>query len=276
MTSALLDDIAALAMLAIIIPIASGQTSVDFTSVGFIVVKAITFFGIVFILPKMVLPTESKGPLSFIPGLRNFGISHIFSFTRGQRTLVILIFVMVVALSSHAFGLHPAIGAYMAGLILREEYFTDEQAKTIEDEETISEDYKSIKKMIDNVAFVWIGPVFFIDLGTKIIFDWNLLVSVIPYVAALTLTLICVQILSAGMAERYTGGFNFQESVMIGLGMLGRAELAFVVIDIAYVQNNILTDTAFYTLMVTAFFMNIAVPVGIKLWKPYFIRQGSL
>ena len=48
--------------------------------------------------------------------------------------------------------------------------------------------------------------------------------------------------------------------------MLGRAELAFVVIDIAYVQNHILNTEAFYVLMFSAFWLNIAVPVSIRLW----------
>ncbi len=39
--------------------------------------------------------------------------------------------------------------------------------------------------------------------------------------------------------------------------------------DIAYVQNSILSTEAFYTLMLTAFWLNIAVPVTISLWKPY-------
>ncbi|MBT5074212.1 MAG: cation:proton antiporter [Kordiimonadaceae bacterium] len=277
MTSALLDDIASLAMVAVIIPIASGQASVGLLSVGLIMLKAVGFFIVVAILAVWVLPSESKGPLYFVPGLGRFGINHIFSFTRGQRTLVILIFVMLVAISSHALGLHPAVGAYMAGLILREEYF--KKAPTaivgVEEDDDAPEDFKTIKRLIDNVAFVWIGPVFFVALGAKIIFDWDLLVSVVPYVAALTITLIIVQIISAGVAARYTGGFNFEESVMIGLGMLGRAELAFVVMDIAYVQNDILTDAAFYTLMVTAFFMNISVPLGIRFWKPYFVKSGG-
>ncbi|MBT5185306.1 MAG: cation:proton antiporter [Kordiimonadaceae bacterium] len=275
MTSALLDDIASLALVAVIIPIASGQAAVGIMSVGLILGKAIVFFVVVAILSLWVLPTESKGPLYFVPGLGRFGIGHIFAFTRGQRTLVILIFVMLVAISSHALGLHPAVGAYMAGLILREEYF--KKAPTaiagVEDDDEAPEDFKSIKRLIDNVAFVWIGPVFFVALGAKIIFDMDLLISVVPYVALLTLTLITVQILSAGLAARYTGGFNFQESIMIGLGMLGRAELAFVVMDIAYVQNDILSEAAFYTLMVTAFFMNVSVPVGIRLWKPYFVKS---
>lgn len=277
MTSALLDDIASLAMVAVIIPIASGQAAVGLASVGFIMAKAVGFFVVVAVLAIWVLPSESKGPLYFVPGLGRFGISHIFGFTRGQRTLVILIFVMLVAIGSHMLGLHAAVGAYMAGLILREEYF--KKAPTViagvEEHVEAPEDFNSIKMLIDNVAFVWIGPVFFVALGAKIIFDWELLVSVVPYVAAFTVSLIVIQILSASLAARYTGGFNFAESIMIGLGMLGRAELAFVVMDIAYVQNDILTDAAFYTLMVTAFFMNIAVPLGIRLWKPYFVRSKA-
>lgn len=62
------------------------------------------------------------------------------------------------------------------------------------------------------------------------------------------------QVISAATAARYTGGFTFHKSRLIGFGMLGRAELAFVVMDIAYIQNDILSTEAFYTLMLTAFF----------------------
>lgn len=276
MTSAVLDDIASLAMVAIIIPFAAGEAEINLASIGIILFKALSFFGVIAILAAWVLPTESRGPLRFLPGLGRFGISHVLSITKGQRTLVILIFVMAVAIGSHILGLHPAVGAYMAGLILKEEYFNSKPLTVVEvdiDHGQTPEDYDSIKLLVDNVAFVWIGPVFFVTLGGKIIFDWDLLISVMPHIITLTLGLMVAQITSAAMAARYTGGFNFEESIMIGLGMLGRAELAFVVMDIAYVQNNILSDAAFYTLMVTAFFLNIAVPVGIKLWKPYFVKQ---
>ena len=62
------------------------------------------------------------------------------------------------------------------------------------------------------------------------------------------------------------------EGMMIGFGMLGRAELAFVVIDIAYVQHNILNREAFFTLMITAFFLNVLVPVSITWWRPHYLR----
>jgi hypothetical protein len=46
-----------------------------------------------------------------------------------------------------------------------------------------------------------------------------------------------------------------------------------VVLDIAYVQNQILSDEAFYTLMFTAFWLNVAVPLSIRWWKPFYLRE---
>jgi dolichyl-phosphate-mannose--protein O-mannosyl transferase len=55
--------------------------------------------------------------------------------------------------------------------------------------------------------------------------------------------------------------------------MLGRAELAFVVMNIAYIQNKILSDEAFYTLMVVCFLLNIAVPICIRWWSPVYLGE---
>ena len=52
--------------------------------------------------------------------------------------------------------------------------------------------------------------------------------------------------------------------------MLGRAELAFVVLDIAYIEHDIINKEAFYTLMFTAFWLNITLPLTIRFLKPYY------
>lgn len=134
--------------------------------------------------------------------------------------------------------------------------------------------YSGIKNVLDNVAFVWIGPVFFVLLGAQMKFDLSLIIDLIPETLTLTIALIVAQVTSATLAARYTGNMNFAASLMIGFGMLGRAELAFMVMDIAYVQNQISTDHAFYTLMFTAFWLNIAVPLTIRWWKPYYLRTN--
>jgi len=49
-----------------------------------------------------------------------------------------------------------------------------------------------------------------------------------------------------------------------------RAELAFAVMEIAYVEHQTLSEEAFITLMVTAFWRKISVPITVAWWKPYF------
>lgn len=260
MTSAVLDDIASLALVAILVPIASGSGPLDVLSIGLIAAKAVAFFLIVSALGAWIFPINTKGWMHKIPFIAKFGIQDFIALGR-HSTLSVLLLALLVGLLAHEFGFHPAIGAYMAGLILKEEYFYQKQSHG---------SYEDTKRIVENVAFSWIGPVFFVDLGTKLLFDWDILISVLPHIALLTVAIFVTQVSSAAIAARYTGGMDWPGSLMIGFGMLGRAELAFVVLDIAYVQNSILNTEAFYMLMTTAFFLNILVPVTISLWKPYY------
>jgi Kef-type K+ transport system membrane component KefB len=113
-------------------------------------------------------------------------------------------------------------------------------------------------------------------LGTKLIFDLDILIKVVVPVLTLFSFVFVFQILSAMLAAKYTGGYKWYQSVMVGLGMLGRAELAFIVINIAYTQNNIINLEQFYILICTVFLLNISVPVMIKLWKPYYLGTKTL
>jgi Kef-type K+ transport system membrane component KefB len=266
MTSAVLDDIAALALVAVMIPVVTGQGGVGPIEIALIVGKALLFFVIVTVAGAWIFPHETSGWVSRVPLLGRYGMRHVLAFAGGEyATLTVLLLALVVGLIADVFGFHPAVGAYMAGLVLKEEYF--HRGAELDS-------YQDTKRIVDSVAFTWIGPVFFIELGSKLVLHWETVVSVIPQTAAFTVALLVAQVVSASLAARFTGGMRPAGSLMIGFGMLGRAELAFVVIDIAYVEHGILNTEAFYTLMFTAFCLNVAVPVTIRLWKPYYERYG--
>ncbi len=268
MTSAILDDIASLALLAVVIPIATSDVTPSAASIGVTILKVVAFFLIVSALGAWVFPHPVKGWLAKLPVIRHFGLRHLLGFECGEyATLMILLLALGVGLLAHALGFHPAVGAYMAGLIVREEYFSFGSS------EHDSRAYENTKALIDNVAFSWIGPVFFVVLGTQLVFDWDIFIAVIPHTFALTVGILVSQIASAALAARYTSGMTTAESMLIGLGMLGRAELAFVVMDIAYVQHGILPDEAFYTLMFSAFWLNLAVPLTIRAWKSFYLNE---
>ncbi len=264
MTSAILDDIAALALVAIIVPIATDTGTLELVEVVKVVTLAIAFFGIVALLGIWVLPHPIEdGLMKDMPFFKHFGIRHLLQFARGEKTsITILLYALLMALMAHQFGFHPAIGAYMAGLILKEEYFYIEEYQG-----EIINHHQHSKRLLDDVAFNWIGPVFFVTLGTKLVFEANLFLEVLPGALFLFLALFLAQVGSAALAARYTGSYDWTNSMMIGFGMLGRAELAFVVMDIAYVDHQLISQQAFYTLMITAFFLNVSVPLSIRWWK---------
>jgi hypothetical protein len=62
---------------------------------------------------------------------------------------------------------------------------------------------------------------------------------------------------------------------MIGFGMLGRAELFFVVLNVAYIEFPIFTEEMFFSLTMAAMLLNISVPITISLYKPYYVRKTS-
>ena len=265
MTSAVLDDIASLALVAVLVPLASGAGPFDLIDFIIVAFKAILFFVFVSVLGALIFPHDFSGWVNKIPFLGKYGMRHLLNFGR-HSTLTVLLLALIVGLIAHEFGFHPAIGAYMAGLILKEEYFQRKKEKG---------SWEDTKRIVENMAYSWIGPVFFVDLGAKLIFDTGILASVLPNIAVMVIVIFFSQIISATLAARFTGGMNWAGSMLIGFGMLGRAELAFVVMDIAYVQNSILNTEAFYTLMATAFILNILVPITITLWKPYYSRSST-
>ena len=270
-TSAVLDDVASLVLVAVLVPIVAGQEVPTVMGVGIILLKAIGFFVFIFLCALSIFPTkEIKNGEANISFLGKYGLNHLLAFNNGRdATLAILMVAVIFGVIAHLMGLHSAVGAYMAGLIMTPALFYIEKKG-----EPINR-YKKTRKIIDDVAFSWIGPVFFVNLGAKLLFDLDLIVSVLDETIILVAVIMVAQVSSAAIAARYTGNFSFEESVMIGLGMLGRAELAFVIMDIGYVHNPIFTSEVFYTLMFTTFALNISVPLFIKFWTPYFNKRHT-
>jgi Kef-type K+ transport system membrane component KefB len=263
MTSAVLDDIASLVLVAILVPIATGEATVSMNGILLILGKTVAFFALVTVMGAWLFPA-SHGFTQKIPLLDKLNLQEVLAMAKGEYTVLSLLLIAVlVGLLAHEFGFHPAVGAYMAGLVIHREYF-DFHKNADKDY------YQEAREIIDNVAFSWIGPVFFVALGSKLLFDLDTFLSVLPEALMLFVGLFIGQVLSAALAARYTGHFNWPESWMIGFGMLGRAELAFVVMDIAYVQHHIMSVEAFYTLMLVAFMLNLSVPLTISWHKRHF------
>jgi Kef-type K+ transport system membrane component KefB len=281
MTAAVVDDVLSLIGLSILIPIilsaSTGGAGVELGAIGIIIVKVIVFFIVMAFIGLVLFPDSLEKEkdkhhnlfFQLAIKIRSIaGIGKLLVSQNGKITPLIMIFIaFTFGLLAEKFGFHPAIGAYFGGLFLKGEYFNvtvDEKILSHQDE---------AKTVIDHLAFTIFGPIFFLMLGTKLVFNLEIISNVLLPIFVLFTSVLILQIISAAVAAKYTGKYQWHESVMIGLGMLGRAELAFIVINIAYTQNQIISLEQFYILIGTLFLLNLTVPTAIKWWKPYY--QGD-
>ncbi len=256
MTSAVVDDVLSLIGVAVLLPIilngnGGGDLSIDVDKLLQTLLDVLAFFGFVYLIGRFIVPHKK-------------GIRYLFIVDKGNYAVLgIFILVFLFGSVAHVLGFHPAIGAYFAGLILKAEYFEVGNINRT----------KEVEKITSVMAFTVFGPVFFILLGSKIIFETSVIKDVIFPTLVLFLSVFVFQIISAAGAAKYTGGYSSKDSLLIGFGMLGRAELAFIVINIAYVQNHLISTEEFYTLMFTTFLLNISVPLLLKWYKPIYERK---
>jgi Kef-type K+ transport system membrane component KefB len=267
-TSAVLDDIACLAVVAVMVPLLVGDGVPGAGAILWTVGKALLFFVLIVVLHVLFFPRLLPPLLKFKKG--------------DQASVVVLSLGLGIGMVALLFGFHPAIGAYMCGLIIEEKYFDlppegeapDAVHLTLDTQDVHGNSFHHTQEIVEDAAFQWLGPVFFFLLGGKIIIEVDVLAAVVPQIVVCFLLLFFGQIASAGLSARFLpGGFTNGESLMIGIGMLGRAELFFVVLDIGYIQNPVFSKDVFYVLMFTAMLLNISVPVCISLYKPYFVGE---
>jgi len=305
-------------MVAIMVPICTGEAEPTAPGILWVFSKSIIFFVLVAILNMFIFPVvrkiediEKYKILNMMPGVRSIGIHFFVRFNHGeQATLSAFIVALSVGLLAAAFGFHPCIGAYMAGLILEERYFDielDDEDDDLdpmvsngqnhangqdgagmsegelgvpdweESEERWTNVFHHVKDIIEDAAFCWIGPIFFLNMGAQIKIRADLLGLCIGPAIAIYFYLGIGQIISAAVAARYVpGGFTWAESWMIGIGMLGRAELFFVVLNLAYLTNPIISEEMFFTLTLSAMMLNITVPIAIAWYKPYYMGIKGL
>ena len=228
--SCAIDDLLTLVVFGLIIGMLSGG---DFEPINIAITlaKVLGFFVVSFALgawvyPRLSLPFRSEG---------------------GKGFTFVLLTAIAYGLFAEAIGLHMIIGAYLAGLFFEEKVAHPNLVRIVNDRAY-------------GIAYSFLGPIFFISLGFSITFDIS--AASIGLIAALTGAVIIGQISSAsGMALRM--GLPKWEALTVGVGMCGRAEMAFIVASLALAQGAINQPT-FTVLILACFILNLFTPMALK------------
>jgi Kef-type K+ transport system membrane component KefB/Trk K+ transport system NAD-binding subunit len=228
--SCVIDDLLTLVFFGLVIGLLSGGTfeaSAIFITLG----KVIGFFGVAVLVgsviyPRLSLPFRSEG---------------------GKGFTFVLLMAFALGLFAEAIGLHMILGAYLAGLFFETKVAHPNLVRVVMDRAY-------------GIAYSFLGPIFFISLGFSITFDIS--AQGVAFLVLLTSVVIVGQILSAGSMAMQMG-LPMREALTVGVGMCGRAELAFILASLALAQGAI-DQPVFSVLIFTAFVLNLFTPLALK------------
>lgn len=212
-----------------------------------VLVKALSFFGLTVMIGLRVLPVIGKL-------LRKFG----FTERSTNFTLVILVGLVFAEMAEIA-GLHSVIGAFIAGLFIREEVL--KRKVSLE-----------VAGMVHDVSIGFLAPVFFVMAG------FNVDVMVLW-----TDAIFLVIIISVAMASKIIGAWLFylptgrgwREGLVIGAGMNGQGAVAIIIAEIG-LQMELIDQGMFSILVFTAFFTTLAEPLFLKLGTGWLRGRDEL
>ncbi len=166
---------------------------------------------------------------------------RMIKFTTEERLGISLIFIFIFAILADMAGLHAMIGAFIAGMAVRD-------VLTKAEMETISK-----------WSFGFFGPLFFAWVGFSVTFSGQVLSLFLPLIilAAFGGKLI------GGFLGARISGLSSKSSFIVGVGMNGRAAVELVVAQVA-LEGKIITRDIFSAIVLMAVFSALLTPIALK------------
>ena len=242
MAGALVADTLSLVIFAGIISFATAG-ALDFAGVSLIALKVLLFFGAAWLLGLKVFPPLYRW-------LKRNGLTG-----RTFNATLVLLITLAFAELAHLAGLHGILGAFIAGLFLREAIA----------ERKLSHELTALVK---DVSLGFLAPIFFVTAGFQVSF------GVFQTDLVLLLTVIVLATLGkiVGTALFYLpSGHGWREGLVVGSGMNGRGAVEIVIAGIG-LQAGIISQDIFSILVLMAIATTATVPILLK-WGVDWLRS---
>jgi Kef-type K+ transport system membrane component KefB len=241
--AAVIDDVLGLIILAVVAGIISSGT-VSFVVIGTITMKAVAFLGITLFIGKKYLRHQIK----FAALVEHRNIRLLFPFA-------LLIFL---AWLSDLIGLASIVGAFAAGLIIKEEYFMD-----VDGEKT-----DTVKRVMLPIETLF-APIFFVIMGLQVDLSTFLDINIIGIALLLTLVAIIGKIVSGIFIKS-------MDRNIIGIGMIPRGEVGLIFASIGKALG-VLNSSLFSVIIIIVILTTFITPPALKwAFDSYDRRRAKL
>ena len=246
MAGALISDTLALVIFAGIVSFVD-VGSIDTTGLIWVAAKAILFFAFTALAGIYLLPLLGK---------------YLMKANVNSRTLhftLILIIVLGFSELAEIAGLHSILGAFMAGLFIRDGVFNRQISK-------------EINNIFHDISIGFLAPIFFVSAGFNVTLD----VFQTDLAMLITVTFVAMVGKIFGTAIFYLpSGYGWREGIAVGTGMNGRGAVEIIIAGIG-LQMGIITSEIFSILVFMAIFTTLTVPIFLT-WTTNWLRnRGEL
>ncbi len=172
---------------------------------------------------------------------------------------LLLIVALVYAEMAELAGMHAILGAFIAGLFIREAMVRRKLSH-------------ELREMVHDLSVGFLAPVFFVYAG----FDVNLqsVFHSLPFFLLILLGATLSKILGT-MAFYALGGYPWREGLVLGSALNGRGAVGIIVAQIG-LEAGVLEPATFSALVLMAFFTTLSVPVLLKWGVAWLRRRGEL
>lgn len=232
-----------------------------------------------FIILTLALKAITEGSLSFMGALTTFllvggffgGVLFIGyyiypiigpSFGKSGERGFVFAFIMglLVAGIGELVGLHFIIGAYLAGLFVREEIMPRDSKFN-----SLYGGLGNLDNRFRTLSHGFLGPIFIVSVAYKV--DFAAVKAAPLFLLFLIGAAIAGKLLGAGGGAYLSGEHSWKEALTVGIGMNGRGTVELILAAIG-LQVGVLTETHLSLLVLTAFATTLMVPAVLRYIVP--------
>lgn len=234
--AAIVDDIIGIVILSILLSISASGHLPDAITLGGTLVMAVLFvIFCIFILPWIMKKVYRQ--------LRDIRTTEGIGFT--------ILMIGLIAVMAHFMGLHLMIGAFLGGMAIREGL------------------NKRTQQALGRWSFGFFAPIFFAWVGFSVTFSGVAFSWLLPLLVVLGLT---GKVLGAGLGAKISG-LNWAESLLVGVGMNGRAAVDLILASVA-LQSGIIERDLYSAVVFNAVIMALITPILLNKLSNRFRDKG--
>jgi len=213
-----------------------------------VAIEAIIFFSVTVFLGLKVFPLVWKW------------LSRVGLTSRTFYATFLIIITLLFAEMAHLAGLHAILGAFLAGLFIREGVGVERRLAG------------DLTELVRDMSIGFLAPIFFVTAGFQV--DLSIFTQALPLLVAVTVVATLGKIIGTTLFYLISGN-GWREGVVIGAGMNGRGAVEIIVAEIA-LEAGIITAEIFSVLVFMAIFTTATVPLFLKWGVDWLDSLGQL